>query len=104
LALNVPGQAKVADGVPITAAARLRSEHTEGRLARDADERVAINKRAVKAAELAEALVRKRWTVTRCDECNQAGRGVISGFYLSRCGGENIGFVSIERVYCTISI
>ena len=86
------------------AADRLRSEHIEARLARDADERVAINKKGVdfsmqhlrsaalgktphilgegyttvhlyatekvclaKAAELAEALVRNRWTVTRCD-------------------------------------
>jgi hypothetical protein len=37
---------QVADSAPIRAADRLRSEHIEARLARDADARVAINKRA----------------------------------------------------------
>jgi hypothetical protein len=38
---------KVADSPPIRAADRLRSEHIQARLARDVDERVAINKKGV---------------------------------------------------------
>ena len=43
-AQNLPG--KSPDCAPIRAADRLRSEHIKARLARDVDERVAINKRA----------------------------------------------------------
>jgi hypothetical protein len=44
-AQNLPG--KSPDGAPIRAADRLRSEHIQARLARDVDERVAINKKGV---------------------------------------------------------